>query len=131
MIKKLLGGIISVALIVVVLTCLDDIFNFVNYLIKLDNKDFGFPLWLDIVISTIGGIIAYCFVGGIAGFINFYDKSTMSLGKNIFGIIFGFLIGFLIHVFLKYWYVILSILVLLLVIIILIFIRNKKVEGKK
>lgn len=131
MIKRILGGILSVVVLVVLLTCIDDIFDFAKFLIELDNKDFGFPLWLDILISAIGGIIAYLFVGAIAESIDFYDKSAMSLGKNILGIIFGFVIGFVIHIFLRYWYVILAILVLLLVVIVLIFIRNKKSEGKK
>lgn len=126
--RKLISGLLSLAVIVIIFTSLDEVFGFIVWLLKINNADFGFPRWADILISTIGGIIAYWFIGTIAGFINFYDKSAMSLGKNIASIIFGFVIGFVIHIFLRYWYVILAILVLLLVVIVLIFIRNKIVQ---
>lgn len=108
--KRLIIGLIIIPLLFGMLYAVPYIFRFVEWLIKIDNTDFGFPLWLDLVVSIFSGIVTYFLVGILFDRIKFYDKDIMSKANTIIGIIVGFVIGVVVHIFLKYWFIIIPIL---------------------
>ena len=101
--KKIIWGIVGIPVAIGLIYGLSYIFQFALFLMQIDNTEFGFPLWLDIVIDIIAGIITYIFVLSLLN-LSKTDKETLS---QVCSIIIGFAISCLVHIFLRYWYVVL------------------------
>ena len=96
------------------------------FLVSIDNTDFGFPLWLDITIDIIAGVITYLFVLSLYVLSN-QDRKVV---EQVVSIIVGFIIGFVTHCLLKYWYIIIVVLAIFVIVAVALFIRNKKDRRK-
>lgn len=92
------------------------------FLVSIDNTDFGFPLWLDITIDIIAGVITYFFVLSLCGLSN-QDRKIV---EQVVSIIAGFVISFATHCLLRYWYIIIAVLVILVIVAVALSIRSKK-----
>lgn len=124
---KILKKIGILILTCIILYSLSYVINLAMFIVKIDNTDFGFPLWLDTVIDMVAGFIAYLFVKTLFGL----SKNDKEKIKEIVAIVIGLLIGVMVHVLLKYWIIILIIIGVLVVSIIVINIiksKNKKKE---
>ena len=60
--KKIIWGIIGIPVAIVMCYLVSYITKFTFFLINIDNTEFGFPIWLDILIDIIAGVITYGFV---------------------------------------------------------------------
>ena len=94
--------------------------NFSASLIRLDQVDFGFPLWLDMLIDMGSGAVSWFFVQAISSL----SQNSKENVTNILSIIIGFVVGVLVHVFLKYWIIIVIALGILLLTAIIICVKN-------
>lgn len=92
------------------------------FLLSIDNTDFGFPLWLDITINIIAGVITYFFVLSLCGLSN-QDRKIV---EQVVSIIVGFVISFATHCLLRYWYIIIAVLAILVIVAVTLSIRSKK-----
>ena len=92
------------------------------FLVSIDNTDFGFPLWLDITINIIAGVITYFFVLSLCGLSN-QDRKIV---EQVVSIIVGFVISFATHCLLRYWYIIIAVLAILVIVAVTLSIRSKK-----
>ena len=106
--KRIIWGIIGIPVAIGLIYGIGYIFQFAFFLVQIDNTEFGFPPWLDIVIDIIAGIITYIFVLSLLN-LSKTDKETLS---QVCSIIIGFAISCLVHIFLRYWYVVLTALAL-------------------
>lgn len=96
------------------------------FLVSIDNTDFGFPLWLDIIIDIVAGGITYIFMLSLYG-LSSNDRKTV---EQIVSIIVGFGIGFVTHCLLKYWYIVVAVLAIFVIVTVVLFIRSKKGRRK-
>ena len=96
------------------------------FLVSIDNTDFGFPLWLDITIDIIAGVITYLFVLSLYGLSN-QDRKVV---EQVVSIIVGFVISFATHCLLRYWYIIIAVLAILVIVAVALSIRSKKDRRK-
>ena len=97
----------------------------------LDNIDFEFPWWLDILIDSIAGGIAFVCVKSIWIALRFHDRESKNIVKNTISVIVGFIIAFVTHMFMQYWIVIVSIICAIIIIFIVYYIATKIKESKK
>ena len=125
--KRIIWGIIGVPVAIGLIYGISYIFQFAFFLIQIDNTEFGFPLWLDIVIDIIAGTITYLFALSLFN-LSKRDKETIS---QVVSIIVGFIIGLVVHFCLKYWYIVLGIVGLFLVLTLILFFKNKPKKVAK
>jgi len=125
--KKFIAGIIAIPLMVGVLYIIPKIWQFSVWLIELDNTDFGFTWWEDMIISIGAGVLAHVIT---AVFIDEFSSSGATF-ENIIGIIVGFIISFVVHCLLRYWYILLAVgIALSLAFAIVMIVRKRKEEMK-
>ena len=125
--KRIIWGIIGIPVAIGLIYGIGYIFQFAFFLVQIDNTEFGFPPWLDIVIDIIAGIITYLFTLSLFN-ISKRDKETIS---QVVSIIVGFIIGFIVHFCLKYWYIVLGVVGLFLVLTLILFLKNKPKKVAK
>ena len=125
--KKIIWGLLSIPVCIIIFNIIPIIFNFATYLIRIDNVDFGFPLWLDFLIDGVSGLIAYFFVRAMFSL----SKKDEQTWQNIIAIVVGFIIGIIVHIFLKYWIVITIVLGIVLIVTIVCYIIKKGKQKKK
>lgn len=82
--------------------------NLLNFFI-LDYTDFGIPWWLDLLIDSIAGGIAFVLTKSICGTLHIRDRESKDTIDNVLRIIVGFVIALVVHIFMNYWIVIVSI----------------------
>lgn len=124
---KKFWGIIGIPVAIGLIYGISYIFKFAFFLVQIDNTEFGFPLWLDIVIDIIAGVITYLFTLSLFNFSK-RDKETIS---QVISIIVGFIIGLVVHFCLKYWYIVLGVVGLFLVLTLILFFKNKPKKVAK
>lgn len=124
--KKIIWGIIGIPLAIGLCYLISYISQGAFFLVSIDNTDFGFPLWLDITIDIIAGVITYLFVLSLCGLSN-QDRKIV---EQVVSIIVGFVISFATHCLLRYWYIIIAVLTIFVIVAVALFIRNKKDRRK-
>lgn len=107
--KKLLALILFIPAMYLLLWILPVVFKFAEFLFILDNTDFGIPWWLDLLIDSIAGGIAFVLTKSICGALRIRDRESKDTIDNVLSIIIGFVIALVVHIFMKYWIVIVSI----------------------
>lgn len=120
--KKIIWGIIGMPLAIGLCYLISYIAKGAFFLVSIDNTDFGFPLWLDITINIIAGVITYFFVLSLCGLSN-QDRKIV---EQVVSIIVGFVISFATHCLLRYWYIIIAVLAILVIVAVTLSIRSKK-----
>lgn len=125
--RRIIWSIVAIPLCILIFDLLPYILNFAAYLIRIDNVDFGFPLWLDLLIDGISGLIAYFFIRSMFSL----SKRDEQTWQNVIAIIIGFIIGIIVHIFLKYWIWIVIIIGILLITSIICYIVNNKNQGER
>ncbi|MCR4660479.1 MAG: hypothetical protein K5765_00565 [Clostridia bacterium] len=125
--KKILA-LLFIPALCLILCILPVVFKFTEFLFILDNTDFGIPLWLDLLIDLIAGVIAFVLTRLICGALRIQDRESKGTIDNVISIIVGFIIAFVVHIFMKYWIIIVSIISAVIVglIICLLYIIIKK-----
>lgn len=124
--NKIIWGIIGMPLAIGLCYLISYIAKGAFFLVSIDNTDFGFPLWLDITIDIIAGVITYLFVLSLYGLSN-QDRKIV---EQVVSIIVGFVISFATHCLLRYWYIIIAVLAIFVIVAVALFIRNKKERRK-
>lgn len=124
--NKIIWEIIGMPLVIGLCYLISYIAKGVFFLVSIDNTDFGFPLWLDITIDIIAGVITYLFVLSLYGLSN-QDRKIV---EQVVSIIVGFVISFATHCLLRYWYIIIAVLAIFVIVAVALFIRNKKERRK-
>lgn len=124
--KKIILGIIGMPLAIGLCYLISYIAQGAFFLVSIDNTDFGFPLWLDITIDIIAGVITYLFVLSLCGLSN-QDRKIV---EQVVSIIVGFVISFATHCLLRYLYIIIAVLAIFVIVAFALFIRNKKDRRK-
>ena len=124
--NKIIWGIIGMPLAIGLCYLISYIAKGAFFLVSIDNTDFGFPLWLDITIDIIAGVITYLFVLSLYGLSN-QDRKIV---EQVVSIIVGFVISFATHCLLRYWYIIIAVLAIFVIVAVALFIRNKKDRRK-
>jgi len=124
--KKIIWGIIGMPLAIGLCYLISYIAKGAFFLVSIDNTDFGFPLWLDITINIIAGVITYFFVLSLCGLAN-QDRKIV---EQVVSIIVGFVISFATHCLLRYWYIVIAVLAIFVIVAVALFIRNKKERRK-
>lgn len=120
--KKIIWGIICMPLAIGLCYLISYIAKGAFFLVSIDNTDFGFPLWLDITMNIIAGVITYFFVLSLCGLSN-QDRKIV---EQVVSIIVGFVISFATHCLLRYWYIIIAVLAILVIVAVTLSIRSKK-----
>lgn len=120
--KKIIWGIIGMPLAIGLCYLISYIAKGAFFLVSIDNTDFGFPLWLDITMNIIAGVITYFFVLSLCGLSN-QDRKIV---EQVVSIIVGFVISFATHCLLRYWYIIIAVLAILVIVAVTLSIRSKK-----
>lgn len=123
---KIIWGIIGMPLAIGLCYLISYIAKGAFFLVSIDNTDFGFPLWLDITIDIIAGVITYLFVLSLYGLSN-QDRKIV---EQVVSIIVGFVISFATHCLLRYWYIVIAVLAIFVIVAVALFIRNKKGRRK-
>lgn len=123
---KIIWGIIGMPLAIGLCYLISYIAKGAFFLVSIDNTDFGFPLWLDITIDIIAGVITYLFVLSLYGLSN-QDRKIV---EQVVSIIVGFVISFATHCLLRYWYIVIAVLAIFVIVAVALFIRNKKDRRK-
>lgn len=123
---KIIWGIIGMPLAIGLCYLISYIAKGAFFLVSIDNTDFGFPLWLDITIDIIAGVITYLFVLSLYGLSN-QDRKIV---EQVVSIIVGFVISFATHCLLRYWYIVIVVLAIFVIVAVALFIRNKKDRRK-
>lgn len=124
--KKIIWGIIGMPLAIGLCYLISYIAKGAFFLVSIDNTDFGFPLWLDITIDIIAGVITYSFVLSLCGLSN-QDRKIV---EQVVSIIVGFVISFATHCLLRYLYIIIAVLAILVIVAVALSIRSKKDRRK-
>lgn len=124
--NKIIWEIIGMPLVIGLCYLISYIAKGVFFLVSIDNTDFGFPLWLDITIDIIAGVITYLFVLSLYG-LSYQDRKIV---EQVVSIIVGFVISFATHCLLRYWYIIIAVLAIFVIVAVALFIRNKKERRK-
>ena len=124
--RKIIWGIICIPIAIVLCYLISYIAQVAFFLVSIDNTEFGFPIWLDITVDILSGVITYLFVWSLCGLSN-HDRKTV---EQVVSIIVGFVISFATHCLLKYWYIIAAVLAVFVVVSIVLFAKNKKEERK-
>lgn len=124
--NKIIWEIIGMPLVIGLCYLISYIVKGAFFLVSIDNTDFGFPLWLDITIDIIAGVITYLFVLSLYGLSN-QDRKIV---EQVVSIIVGFVISFATHCLLRYWYIIIAVLAIFVIVAVALFIRNKKERRK-
>lgn len=124
--RKIIWGIIGMPLAIGLCYLISYIAKGAFFLVSIDNTDFGFPLWLDITIDIIAGVITYLFVLSLYGLSN-QDRKIV---EQVVSIIVGFVISFATHCLLRYWYIVIVVLAIFVIVAVALFIRNKKDRRK-
>lgn len=124
--KKIIWRIIGIPLEICLCYLISYIAKVAFFLVSIDNTDFGFPLWLDITIDIIAGVITYLFVLSLCGLSN----QDRKIEEKVVSIIVGFIIGFVTHCLLKYWYIIIVVLAIFVIVAVVLFIKSKKDRRK-
>ena len=124
--NKIIWGIIGMPLAIGLCYLISYIAKGAFFLVSIDNTDFGFPLWLDITIDIIAGVITYLFVLSLYGLSN-QDRKIV---EQVVSIIVGFVISFATHCLLRYWYIVIAVLAIFVIVAVALFIRNKKDRRK-
>lgn len=124
--KKIIWGIIGIPLAIGLCYLIGYIAKVAFFLVSIDNTEFGFPLWLDIFIDIIAGVITYLFMLALCELSN-QDKKIV---EQVVSIIVGFVISFATHCLLRYWYIIIAVLAILIIVAVALFIRSKKDRRK-
>ena len=124
--NKIIWGIIGMPLAIGLCYLISYIAKGAFFLVSIDNTDFGFPLWLDITIDIIAGVITYLFVLSLYGLSN-QDRKIV---EQVVSIIVGFVISFATHCLLRYWYIVIAVLAIFVIVAVALFIRNKKERRK-
>ena len=124
--RKIIWGIIGIPIAIGLCYLIGYIAQVAFFLVSVDNTEFGFPIWLDIIVDILSGVITYLFVLSLCGLSN-HDRKTV---EQVVSIIVGFVISFATHCLLKYWYIIIAVLVFFVVVSIVLFAKNKKEERK-
>ncbi len=125
--KKIIWGIIGIPVAIVMCYLISYITKFTFFLINIDNTEFGFPIWLDILIDIIAGVITYGFVLSLFSL----SKKDMETAEQVISILVGFTISVATHCLLKFWYIISGILFIFIVVVIVLFIKEKKQKRRK
>lgn len=107
--KKLLVLILFVPALYLLLWILPVAFKFAELLFILDNTDFGIPWWLDLLIDSIAGGIAFALTKFICSTLHIRDRESKDTIGNVLSIIIGFVIALVVHIFMKYCIIIVSI----------------------
>lgn len=110
--KKIIWGIIGIPLAIGLCYLISNIAKGAFFLVSIDNTEFGFPLWLDITIDIITGLITYLFVLSLCGLSN-QDRKIV---EQVVSIIVGFVISFATHCLLRYWYIIIAVLAIFVIV---------------
>lgn len=130
--KKLLALILFIPVMYLLLWILPVVFKFAEFLFILDNTDFGIPWWLDLLIDSIAGGIAFVLTKSICGALRIRDRESKDTIDNVLSIIIGFVIALVVHIFMKYWIVIVSIIgAIIVVFITYIIISNHKERNNE
>ena len=130
--KKLLVLILFIPFLYLLLWLLPVVFKFAEFLFILDNTDFGIPWWLDLLIDSIAGGIAFVITKSICGALHIRDGESKDTIDNVISIIIGFVIALVVHIFMKYWIVIISIIGTIIIgFIVYIVLSNYKEKKKK
>ena len=124
--NKIIWEIIGMPLVIGLCYLISYIAKGAFFLVSIDNTDFGFPLWLDITIDIIAGVITYLFVLSLYGLSN-QDRKIV---EQVVSIIVGFVISFATHCLLRYWYIVIAVLAIFVIVAVALFIRNKKDRRK-
>lgn len=124
--KKIIWRIIGIPLAICLCYLIGYIAKVAFFLVSIDNTDFGFPLWLDITIDIIAGVITYLFVLSLCGLSN-QDRKIV---EQVVSIIVGFVISFATHCLLRYWYIIIVVLAIFVIVAVVLFIKSKKDRRK-
>ena len=135
-----IGKIISILsglLIIFIIVCFGDeigwivskIFDFIKWLVLLDNAETGLSIAEELMIKGVAGAISYGIVRIIFSCLNLFDREGMELLCMIISIVLGFVFCAIINILNKYWYILLMTLTLILILtIILIRKINKRKE---
>ena len=107
--KKLLSVVLFVFVLYFLLWIVPVVFKFAEFLFILDNTDFGIPWWLDLLIDSIAGGIAFILTRSICRKLHIRDNNSKDTIDNVLSIIVGFVIALVAHIFMRYWIVIVSI----------------------
>ena len=107
--KKILALILFIPILYLLFWLLPVVFKFAEFLFILDNTDFGIPWWLDLLIDSVAGGIAFVLTKSICGALHIRDGESKNTIDNIISIIIGCVIALVVHIFMKYWIVIVSI----------------------
>lgn len=129
--KKIISLIILIPILHLFLRIIPAVFKFAEFLIILDNADFGIPWWLDSLIYSIAGGLAFIGMKSLCGALYIHDRESKDMIENVISIIVGFIIAFVVHIFIKYWIVIVSIIGIIVVGLIVYFIISREKENKK
>lgn len=126
--KKLLSALLVIPTLYLVLWLLPAAFKFASWLFILDNTDFGLPWWLDLLIDSIAGCLAFALIKTLFTTFRIHDRESRDYLENIVGILIGFVIALIVHTIMEYWYIVLIVFVLIIGLIVFIVIRNNKKE---
>lgn len=124
--KKFIWGIVGIPIAIALCYFISCVAEVSFLLVTIDNAEFGFPLWLDIIVDVVAGVITYIFAFLLCGLSN-KDKKV---AEQIISIIVGFAVSIITHCLLKYWYVIAGILVVIIAVSTVICVKGKKKESE-
>lgn len=128
---KLLALILFLSALCLLPWLLPVIFNFIEFLFILDNTDFGIPSWLDLLIDSIAGGIAFVLTKSIFVTLHIRGRKQKNTIDNVLSIIIGFVIASVVHIFMRYWILIISIIGIILLGFIIFFVVSSYKERKK
>lgn len=128
--RKLLAVILVVPLIYFFLWLIPVILEFAEFLFILDNTEFGFPWWLDLLIDSVAGAVAFGITKAICLFVSIKSKESKETISNVISILVGFAIAVVVHIFMKYWIIIVSLIAVAIVTYVLFTILKKKKNSE-
>ena len=130
--KRLVSLVIFIPALYVLFWIIPVIFQFTEFLFILDNTDFGIPWWLDLLIDSIAGGIAFYLTKSICSALRIRDKESSKTIEDVISIIIGFVIALIVHIFMKYWVIIVSIIGTIIIVFIILFVilnyKGKSIE---